>query len=288
MWLLLIALAAAAADALTWWAEDPDQAEDIRAALEATWPDAPIQVTTQPPPVGAGGVFWHADGLELIAGEQRRQHSGALDAYAAAALTRSWSRSIETPAPVLEPEALTPRAPQPPPEPDDDDGLAWSFTAGPATRRPQPGPAFHFAGQIFTDHFFVSAELDPAERVVLWSADGDRQGGLMVRRLGATVGVHHQHLLSSGRLLEAGLSVGARVHLLADISTPFVHNALLRPTASVRVRVWAPPVEPQRFRLGGGLMLSMDGVRLERVAPTAMYGELRPLTIAVEIGVLRS
>jgi hypothetical protein len=246
VWLLL--LAGAQAETLTWWADSPEQAAALQAALPAVWPDAPITIDLSPPPPGADGLFLDDDAFWLVQGERLRRHDGHLDAYAAVALARSWSRAITTTAPSLPP----PTEPeQPPRAPLTEARWGWSFTAGPASRRPGPSPAFHFVGQTLSAHLLLSGEADPAERVVLFE-DGVRSGGLLVRRLGATVGVRQSWPLSRDRQLEGALSIGGRTHLFEDISAQGSSSAWLLPTASARLRACAPPSPTRRARLGGG------------------------------------
>ena len=281
MWLWLLACARAD-PTLTWWAHDPAQAEAIEAALEAAWPSAPVAVVVATPPPGTDGLHLDADGLWLVQGDETRQHTGALDPTAAAAMARSWARSLpEAPLPPTPP--LPAPAPAPEPAPVPDEWPAWSFVAGPATRRPNPGPAFHFVFQARLPHLSADFSFDPAERV-RYMDDTQEQGGLIVRRLGVTASLHRDWPLEQGWVLEAGAGVGVRNHFYSDIVRPDVSAALLLPTATARLRLWSPLEEPA-VRLGGGLMVGADGLNTDLRYDTEHGGRVRPLTVAVEFGV---
>jgi hypothetical protein len=105
----VIHLLVSAAFATTWWAAGPEEAEAVRAALDAGWPGHGIEVRIGAP--GEGDVVW-TEGTTLVArlgDEERRQE--APDPSLQVVLVRSWTRDL-----VVEDAGWIPEAP-PPPEP---------------------------------------------------------------------------------------------------------------------------------------------------------------------------
>ena len=202
--LLIGPVRAAPPASLVWWVSSPEEVALVELALLEVWPQAPVRIQIGTPPPGAPGVSLDPEaGLRFSDGEEERVRSGVTDARTAAALVRSWY----TP-----PEVVLPLPPDPsPPPPVAEEGTSWAlgFVAGPATRRPDPGPAFHFALQAASPHLLAALELDPAERV---RATAGSSSGIVVRRLGGAAGVRLVQPLARGWTLEEAATLGLRLH----------------------------------------------------------------------------
>lgn len=277
--LLLVApFLASAAAPLVWWVRTPEEGAEVALALREVWPQAPIHIQVGVLPPGAPGVSLDPEaGLRFSDGESEQVRSGVLDAQTAAALVRSW---YIPPLEVLPLPPPRPPAAEAPPAPRGEVG----FVAGPASRRPDPGPAFHLALQAASPRWLVVLELDPAERV---RPETGSTGGLVVRRLGVTGGVRLTQPVGGGWLLEEAASLGLRLHTSAAITRPDVLALLPLPSGALRVRLWSP-TEAAGPRLGGGVMASYDGLSARQWYDAEQTFRLRPLTLAVEFGVLGS
>ena len=276
---LLVADAGATAP-LVWWVRSEDEAALVEAALQEMWPSAPVQVRVSPDPgAEASGVTLDARaGLQMQRGGALWARPDVTDPHTAAALVRSWHTSADLTAPPEEPSIPLSPAPDRPPPPQPWGG---GFVAGPAQRRPQPGPAFHFAAQAVGPRWVLSAEYDPAERVVI----STEAGGLLVRRAGLTAGVRAERPGPGAATTEVALSAGIRLHAYAELQQANVMALQLMPTAAARLRLWAPS-RTSRLRLGGGMMVSHDGMSWSRWY--ADGARARPLTIAAELGALQA
>ncbi len=113
--------------AVTWWVAAPEEAERVRAALDASWPGHTIDVEVGPP--GVGDVVWVRQGTVLarLGGDEHQQAAPTLELQVV--LVRSWARHL-----VVEDAGWIPDLPDPPrsptPEPEPPpEGPRWMGTA---------------------------------------------------------------------------------------------------------------------------------------------------------------
>jgi hypothetical protein len=279
----MMLLAVQVAAAMPWWVETPAEGEALAAELAVLWPEESPSIQTGGAP-DAVGVHLIGDTLTWITADGSRSQPGIPDWSTAVVLVRSWSArlAVEPPPPTPEPP---PPAPEPPPPPTPSRGYL-SAPAGPATRRPDPSPAFHFAGEVGLGHVWVIplvVELDPAERVPIGEDSEtvwvESSGVGVVRRLGALSGIARTVPLGE-RTLEAGLYLGVRRHTLTTTLDDPEQSTLLLPTAAARLRVWS-----SRPQIGVGLMASLDGLGGDFYPDLSGYAPVREQTLAVEVGV---
>lgn len=126
----MIMLLSTAALAEPLWV-DADQVDAVLAAVDALWPDAPIEVSARPEVLQGEGLLW-VGGLLVWIHDGRAWTERAEDATTAVLLARSWSRSppmeaVELPlAPVPAPGPV-PAAPAPPPRTEE---AVWVASVG--------------------------------------------------------------------------------------------------------------------------------------------------------------
>ncbi|MEL6342437.1 MAG: hypothetical protein AAFV53_04850, partial [Myxococcota bacterium] len=89
-----------------------------------------------------------------------------------------------------------------------------------------------------------------------------------------------------GWALEGSASLGIRTHVVSTVERPDVFDVDWTPTGAARLRLWGPGAAAGAARVGGGVMVSYDGLAW-RQQHREGSGVRRPLTLAVEVGFLQ-
>lgn len=278
----MILLAVGSAAAMSWWVETPEEGAALAATLAALWPEESPTIQLDDG-IDAPGVRLEDGVLTLSTLDGERSQPGIPDWPTAVVLVRSWSGrlAVESPPPL-------PPKPEPPEAPPPVRAVPWHLAAlaGPASRRPDPSPAFHFTGEVGLGRAWVLPlvlDFDPAERVPMGEESAEvwteNDGVGIVRRLGVLTGTSRMIELPD-RSLEVGLHGGLRWHTLVSTQDSDERSILMLPTAAARLRVWSrsPP------HIGAGVMASLDGTGGDSYPDLSLYAPLREKTLAVEIG----
>ena len=288
---MLLLLAAALllpslAEALPWWVDDADDAEQLTALLDALWPGHPVEVVIGPADFGKEGVSFDGAELVLVSGDRVRFSTSDGDLATQVALVRSWLRE----------SAVADRGWVPP---------------TPTALRPGPYAVVHLGGgarlpsaATTSAGEFVLGPASPTAMVAVgggWSWKHLRLGGAAGLTFGERAGLGSQAVTLTrffggatasivahvGALrLENTLGAGVRLASIRAVEGDGKAAVRALPAISVAVRLWGPVSDGVWF--GGGL-----GAGFDTAAVAVRVGEdqqipmlLSPVTVTGDIGVL--
>ncbi len=278
-------LAPSLASALPWWVEDEDDAEQLRALLDALWPGHPVEVQVGEADFGKEGVSFDGGELVLVSGDRVRFSRSDGDLATQVALVRSWLRETAVPDRGWVPPEPTTLRPGPfvtvllgggARLPSTATTAGGDFVLGPAS----PTAWVAVGGGWSWKHARVGAQagLTFGERAGLGS-----QAVTLTRFRGAATASVVAH---AGQLrLENTLAVGVRVASIRAVEGDSKAAVRALPGLSVAVRLWGPISDDVWF--GGGLGAGFDTAAVAiRVGPDEIPLLLSPVTVTADIGVL--
>lgn len=274
------------AAALPWWVEDADDAEQLRALLDALWEGHPIEVVVGPPDFGKEGVSFDGNELVLVSGDRVRFAQSDGDVATQVALVRSWLREA----------VVDDRGWVPPVETVLKPGPFVTVLLGGGARLPS-------AATTSTGEFTLGP-ASPTAKVQIgggWSGKHVRLGASAALSFGERAGVGSQAVSLTrffgaanasvvahvGQLrLENTLGLGVRLASIRIVEGDAKAAVRALPGVSVAVRLWGPVSDGVWF--GGGL-----GAGFDTAAVAIRVGEdqqipmlLSPVTVTGDIGVL--
>jgi len=284
--LLVALMVPSLASALPWWVDDADDAEQLRALLDALWPGHPVEVQVGAPDFGKEGVGFDGGELVLVSGDRVRFSRSDGDLATQVALVRSWLRETAVPdRGWVPPEPTEPIRPGP---------FATVLLGGGARL---PSTATTAAGD------FVLGPASPTAWVAVgggWSWKHARIGGQAGLTFGERAGLGSQAVTltrfrgaatasvvaHAGQLrLENTLAVGVRVASIRAVEGDAKAAVRALPGLSVAVRLWGPVSDKIWF--GGGLGAGFDTAAVAiRVGPDEIPILLSPVTVTADIGIL--
>lgn len=156
----------AAAQALPWYCDDEQLAQEVLTALDAYWVDHPVVVRVGLPREGTA-IYYDEGQLHLRDDERFLSRRAPRDAPTLVLLARSWTRELEATGetgwtPRIDLPLPPPEPPPPPPPPEPRPlGYAWDLGLGirDAATEPSPVEGTHLLARVFAGRASFEAGL---------------------------------------------------------------------------------------------------------------------------------